>query len=445
MPPGDNAAALERFRTLLRIPTVSRRDERDNDWLEFERFISTVADLYPLTHAALTLERVAGHSLLYRWQGRHRADAAAVLMAHYDVVAATDAGWRHPPFAAALVDNDTLLWGRGAIDNKGSLVAILEAVEALVSEGFQPDRDVYLFFGHNEETAGAGAVEAVEVLSGRGIRASIVLDEGGAVVEGIFPGVAEPAAVVGVSEKGIATIDLVVEQQGGHASTPPTMTATTRLARAIVRLSRKPVRARLSAPTEEMIATLGAHARGPAKLLFVRPRLTGPVLLALFSRLSDETRAMVRSTIAVTELSGSIGANVLAETARATINARVAVGSSTAEVVEHVRRAIRDDSVSIIVRDSSEPSPVSPTTGEAWQLLSDAISATFSGVIVTPYVQLGASDSRRFTAMSDNVYRFTPFELSKRQRDALHAIDEHISVEAWVRGIRFYESFVRSL
>jgi carboxypeptidase PM20D1 len=437
---------VERFQRLLRIPTISRTRVDDTAWEHFDSFTAAIAETYPLLHAALDIERVAEHSLLYRWKGGTDG-VPSVLMAHYDVVPASDEGWEHPPFAAELTGEgaEARIWARGSIDNKGSLGALLEAVERLVGESFVPESDVYIFAGHNEETAGDGATTAVETLAARGIRPAFVLDEGGAVVEGIFPGVTKPAAVVGVSEKGIMSLILSVEQEGGHASTPPKFTATARLARAVTRLNRRPFPAGFSAPTIEMIETLGAHASGGLRWVFTHTRLTKPLLLALFSRLSEETSAMVRTTQAVTQLSGSAAPNVLAERAMATVNIRIATGSSVAASVAHVRKAINDPLVVLTVTEDSEPSPVSPTTGEAWERLSRAIVATYPGTVVTPYTQLGASDSRRFTAISDHVYRFTPFELSKAQRGTLHAINENIGVETWLRGIEFYERLVREL
>jgi len=433
---------VDRFQELLRIPTISRNEVELTDWAQFEAFRSALARLYPTAHAALELEVIAEHSLLYRWPGSGTGDPT-VLMAHYDVVPATDDGWDHPAFGATIVDD--ALYSRGSIDNKGSLVAIFEAVERLTAEGFTPTTDVYIFAGHNEETAGDGAEITVAELRARDIHPALVLDEGGAIVEGVFPTVTKPAAVIGVSEKGILTLVLTVDQVGGHASTPPRFSATARLARAIVRLTKKPFPARMSPPTVEMVQTLGAHASGALRLAFTNTRITKPLLVALFSRLSDETSAMVRTTAAVTRLSGSAGSNVLAESATAAVNIRVAVGSSVAKAIAHVRRAVRDDRVTISVEESSEPSPVSPTTGPAWQLLSRTIGEVFPGTVVTPYIQLGASDSRHFTAISDNVYRFTPFELSAAQRGALHARNENITIATWLRGIDFYEKLVRAL
>jgi carboxypeptidase PM20D1 len=437
---------VERFRALLRIPTISRLDTETVDWQQFDRFVTLLPQLYPGVHSSLTREIVAEHSLLYRWAGRS-AEHPTVLLAHYDVVAASDDRWDHPPFGAELTGagDDTILWARGALDDKGALVCILEAVERCVADGFVPANDVYLSFGHDEETTGSGARAIVELLSSRGIRPALLVDEGGAVVEGIFPGVSGPIAVVGVSEKGITSVDLTVVQDGGHASTPPRLSATARLARAIVRLNASPFRARFSDTNLEMIRTIGAHARQPYRFLFTQQWLTRGILLALFSRLGDETRAMVRTTAVVTRLSGSDAENALAEKASAIVNMRVAVGSTVAESVDHVRRAVADDRVEVTAVNPSEPSPISPTTGPQWDAVRGAILAVYPDVIVTPYIQLGASDSRHFARICDAVYRFTPFEMSLAERGTLHAVNERIHVATWLRGIDFYEALARAV
>lgn len=435
---------LDRFQQLLRIPTVSNYDPADTEWEHFERYIALLAELYPLIHEHLILERISEYSLLYRWAGQHTAPNPTVFMAHYDVVPATPEGWEYPPFAATVVGSgeDRTIWSRGTLDDKGSMVGILEAVESLLAEGFTPRGDVYLSFGHNEETAGDGAQAIVRTLASRGIRPAFVLDEGGAIVEGVFPGVADPIAVIGVAEKGIMTLRMTVKQNGGHASTPPLMTATVRLARAIVRLNNKPFPAAFSSVNIQMISTLGAHATGMLRFAFTNLWLTRALLLHVFRALGDETRAIVQTTQAVTQLSGSQAHNALAETAEADVNIRIAIGSSVADTIEHVRRAIRDPEVTLTALHPSEPSDVSPAKGPPWQLLQDAVEQVYPGTIVAPYVMLGASDSRHFTAISDNVYRFTPFQMSAEERGTLHARNERIRVSTFLRGIHFYRELL---
>ncbi|GAB3602440.1 M20/M25/M40 family metallo-hydrolase [Microbacterium aureliae] len=437
---------LERFRELLRIPTVSYADESRMDAGRFEEFRAALERLYPAVHGALEREVVAEHSLLLRWPGR-RAGEPTVLMAHMDVVPVVEADWRHPPFDATLVGEgpDAEVHARGAIDDKGALVAILEAVEALVAEGFAPARDVYLAFGHNEETAGGGARAIVDLLRGRGVRPSLVLDEGGAVVDGAVPGVGVPTAMVGVAERGVMTLRLSVAEAGGHASTPPRLPATARLARAVVRLQRRPFRPRLSPPVRAMLATLAPHARQPLGALFSAVAVTGPLIAAVMARLGPELNATVRTTAVVTELEGAPGENVLAARATAAVNIRLLPGDTVESATARVRRVIADPLIEVDVRHGSEPSPASPWRGEPWRRVARAVAdALGADIVTTPYLQLGASDSRWFCALSPNVYRFTPFHLTRAERDALHAADERIRVGVWERGIGFYRTLLES-
>ncbi len=438
------ASSVERFRELLRIPTVSHADEADIDWAAFDRFQDALERLYPALHDALEREVVGGHSLLFRWRGAAASDPL-VLMAHIDVVPVVESEWAHAPFAADLVGEgaDAEIHARGAIDDKGALVAIAEAVEQLVADGFAPARDVYLAFGHNEETAGGGAQAIVEVLRRRGIRPALVLDEGGAIVDGVIPGVTVPTAMVGVAERGVMTLLLTARDSGGHASTPPATPATARLARAIDRLHRHPSPPRLAPPVRAMLSTVAPHAPQPLRSVLRSLAVTGPLVAAVLSRLGPEMNAIVRTTAVATELSGAPGENVLATTARASINIRLLTGDTVAGAAERVRRVIADPAVEIEVRHGSDPSPVSPWRGEAWRRLASAVRATLGAdVVTTPYLQLGASDSRWFTAISDHVYRFTPFHLTRSERDALHAHDERIRVEVWLRGIGFYRELL---
>ncbi|WP_448262614.1 M20/M25/M40 family metallo-hydrolase [Microbacterium aurum] len=445
----DNDAAVARFRELLQLPTVSHADETEIEWEPFDAFVAALPRLYPRTHERLEREIVDGHSLLYRWPGAAASDPL-VLMAHYDVVPVVEEEWDRPPFAAEIVDDgvDAAIHARGAIDDKGSLVAILEAVEQLAGSDFRPARDVYLSFGHNEETAGGGARAVVDLLRERGVRPGLVIDEGGAVVEGVVPGVTVPTAMVGVAERGVMTALLTAREGGGHASTPPAFPATARLARAIGRLHRHPFPVRIAPPVRALFATLAPHAPQPLRWVFGNLALTGPLLARVFPRLGPEMNALVRTTAVATELSGAPGENVLATTARAAVNIRLLTGDTVASATDYVRRVIADPEVEVEVRHGSDPSPVSPWRGEPWRRVAGAVASALSdsssgeNIVTTPYIQLGASDSRWFTAISAHVYRFTPFHLTRAERDALHSHNERIRVQVWLRGIGFYRDLI---
>ncbi|MFF8185955.1 M20/M25/M40 family metallo-hydrolase [Microbacterium sp. NPDC016588] len=437
---------VERFRELLAIPTVSHVDPTRTDTARFDEFRAALERLYPLVHARLEREIVAGHALLYRWPGASSLDPL-LLLAHQDVVDTAGQPWTRDPFGAVVEGEgaDAALYARGAIDDKGALVAILEAVEQALTEGVVPRADVWLAFGHDEETLGEGARAIAALLAERGVRPALVLDEGGAVVEGALPGVGAPTAMIGVAERGSATFELIAREAGGHASTPPSFPATARLARAIDRIRRRPFPRRLVPPVRAMLASAAAHASEPVRTVFRRTAVTAPVLTAAFALLGPETNALVRTTAVVTRLEGSAGDNVLATTARATVNVRLLTGETISDAAIHLRRATDDPLIDIELRHGSDPSPVSPWQGTAWRRLAVAVAETLGDdVIPLPYLQLGASDSRFYTGLTDHVYRFTPFHLTRAERDALHAPDERIRVEVWLRGIGFYRALLAS-
>lgn len=439
--------ALERFQALLRVNTVSHTDETATDWSHFRAFRDLVAELYPALHAALEFETVAGHSLLWRWRGQEPGEPA-VLMAHYDVVSVTASEWSHPPFAAETVvsaDGRTSVVARGALDDKGSLVALLEAVEAAVLRGERPRHDVYLLSTHNEETAGDGAPAVVALLAARGVRPRFVLDEGGSVRHGMLPGVSTPIAVIGVTERGIMNLELTCRAVGGHASAPPPppgLLATQRLARAIHRLSENPFPSTLPEPIAELVRAASAHADPAHAVWYSRPHEHPEAVIGALAAHSHRAAAMLRTTVAITELRGSTGANVLASRASATANVRINPGGTVAGVVERIRAVIDDPEVEVTVKVAQEPSPVSstgtPGDGGPYDVLHDVVQESFPDAIVAPYVQTGGSDARHFHAISDNVYRFIPFEISPRHQLGVHGVDESVEVDQFERAIDFY-------
>ncbi len=447
VPPADAAgldpdAAAARLGELVRIPTVSSRDPGQVDAAAFRRFRDRLAELYPHTHRVLEREVLGDGALLYRWpSGTDRPPL--VLMAHHDVVPVTGQAWSRDPFSGAIEDG--CVHGRGAVDDKGSLVAVLEAVESLTAVGHVPPRDVYVFSGNDEEVLGVGAELAVQAFGDRGIRPWAVVDEGGAVVTGVFPGVPGQIAVVGLAEKGLLDVELVTSDAGGHASSPTPDGAPARLARAILRLDARPFPARLHDVVLGMVDAAGRHASGAYRALFAHAPVLRPLLATALARASREANALVRTTVAVTELEGSGARNVLATRARAHLDVRIALGETVQSTVERLRRVVADPSVEVRVLSGTDPSPVSRTDTEAYAALQAAVRAVYPEAAVAPYLMVQASDARHFARISDSVYRFMPFDLSRGELDALHAADERISVAALYRGAVFFRHLIRSL
>ena len=435
--------AVAKLQALVRIPTVSDRDPSKVDVAAFDALLAEHARLFPRLYAALELTRVGSHGLLFRWPGAS-GDRPVVLMAHLDVVPVDqDAPWRHPPFSADIVDG--AVWGRGTLDDKGCVVAISEAVERLLDPGMVPAQDVWLSFGSDEEVSGTAALEAVAELAGRGVRPWLVLDEGGAVAAEAFPGVRPPVAAIGVSEKGTTSVELRVQGRGGHASTPARYGPTARLARAILRVDRHPMPARIPDTTIELFRRLAPHAPRVLKPLLANVDRVRPVLTRVLLAAGPESAAMTRTTFATTTLSGSPALNVIASTARAGINVRVMVGDTVADVVAHLRRVIADPQVHIDVVEEGEASPVSPVDDEAFRLVESTVAELFPEAVPAPYVMMAATDSRHFTAICPRVYRFAPFRMSKAQRAAIHSYDEHLGVDDFLLGIDWYQRLIERI
>nr|WP_314845074.1 M20/M25/M40 family metallo-hydrolase [uncultured Microbacterium sp.] len=438
------AGIAERLSRMIQLPTVSAElDQRGS--APFEQFVALIADLYPLVHASLDLERHTDFGLLFHWRGSGAASGGpAVLMAHYDVVPVDESdAWTHPPFAGVIADG--IVHGRGALDDKGPLIVILEAVENLLADGFVPARDVYLSFGGNEETYGRAAEEIALVLRQRGIVPWIVVDEGGAVVDAPLPFVRGRAAMIGVGEKGVMTLSLSARGDGGHASAPPAFTAVRRVARAVDRLGPSTFPPRAPKAIGRMLTRLAENTPGPAGVLL---RMLGgaPLLTArVFAALGGEAAALVRTTVAPTMQSGGTAANVLPSQASATVNLRIALGQTTQQTVLRVRRRIRDPLVSVRVVEADAPSPESPTDNAQFALLADALAVSHPGVPAVPYVMMAATDSRHFHRFSPAVYRFAPLDMSNAQRASIHGVDENVEIAAVVRGETFHRALLERL
>jgi carboxypeptidase PM20D1 len=439
----QDSEVVEKLQSLLRIPTVSHDDEALIDREPFERLHGALAESFPLLHEHLTRQRICDHALLFHWKGSGDGDPL-VLMAHLDVVPVDDsAPWQHPPFAAEL--HDGAIWGRGTLDDKSSVVGICAAVERLLEQDFVPARDVWLSFGAREEVSGPDAATAAEELRSRGVTPWLVLDEGGAVAHEAFPGVEPPLGVIGVSEKGTTTFVLRAEGRGGHSSTPSTGGPTARIARAVVRLEKRPFPASLPEPTLEMFVRLAPHAPLALRPLFANARRLQPVLKRTLPAAGPEAAALVRTTMAVTTLSGSPAHNVIASNATAAVNLRLQVGETIASATAHVRKAVDDDSIRLDVVDANEASPVSPTDDPAFELIASTVTELFEDAVPTPYVMMGATDSRHFTSICPRVYRFTPFRMTKAQRESIHSYDEHIGVDDFLHGVRWYTRLIERL
>ncbi len=460
----DAATLGTRLSRMVQVRTVTplTRDPLSaEEAAVFIAFQDLLRELYPTLFGIAEVSTVGRAGLLLRVGGTAaRADTPSLgpvlLMAHQDVVPAPaetweGTGWTHPPFAGAVGDGDggLTVYGRGTLDDKGALLVLLEAVEDLLSEGWRPGDDVHLLLGGDEESYGASAVAAAEELDRRGVRPALVVDEGGAVVTGIVPGLTRRAAVVGVAEKGITTLKVTVSadpRKPAHASTPPRRSAAGGLARAITAIERNPHPAHLDRVALRMFAGLAPYVPGPLGRVLARPDRLQPVLGRILPLVGPELAAMVRTTMAVTMLEGSPAPNVLGATAAAIVNMRVATSSSVAAATAHVDRVVRRAvgrglTVDVEVLEGSEPTPPSPMDGR-WEAIRTAIAAAYPDAVAIPYTMLAASDSRHLAHIAPAIYRFSPLFMSAGQRASVHGVDERVTADSLLRGVRFYRELL---
>lgn len=450
----DPEEAARRLAELIRCrttaPPSASGDQEPADYSEFKKIRQLLKQFYPLTHQTLTRELVNSHSMLYHWPGRND-EKPLLLMAHYDVVPADESGWEQPPFGGII--NNGIIWGRGALDTKVTVCAIFETVEALLAAGFKPDQDIYLAFGHDEETMGHGAPAIVEVLQNRGVRPDMVLDEGGAIVDNVFPGVKKPIAVVGLAEKGVADLEVVLQGRGGHSSTPGRNNPLAMLGRVILQVEKNPFKADIPPEVREMFNILGGHMPFHYRIVFANLWCFKPLLLKLLPLISRELNALCRTTCVFTIARAGQASNVIPEQVRAVANLRLAASDTLAGVLQYITdqamaatiKARQDEEplqVKVNLLGGHDASPSTSVNSSAYRKLVDTVETVFKDTIVTPYIMLGASDSRHYCAISDNVLRFSPIHLSKEELRSIHGHNERITVEKLGRVIQFYLSLV---
>ena len=428
-------AAISALQQLIRCKTISYYDPEQEDDAEFEKLINLLPELYPEVFANCEFMRLPDRALLFRWAGR-TDDAPSVMMAHYDVVPVEAVNWAKPPFEGIIEDG--VLWGRGSLDTKVTFNGVLTAANTLIQEGFQPEQDVYFAFSGGEEVNGEGAVRIVEWFRQHGITPALVVDEGGAVVEGVFPGVKAPCGLIGIAEKGMMNAHFSVKSSGGHASAPKPHTPVGILSRACCAVEEHPFPMHITKPAAEMLDTLGRHSNFLYRLIFSNMWLFRGALNLLCKKTGGEINALVRTTVAFTQASGSVAPNVIPPSASMTANLRLNPMDSVRSAKKRLLHVINDPAVELTIGSSMEPSPISETNCPAWDKVASAVANTWPGCIVSPYLMVQCSDSRHYRDLSNHVYRFSAMDLTSEERSTIHGNNERIRLETAKRAVEFY-------
>ncbi len=427
--------AVENLCELVKCKTISYYDSSLENDAEFKKLIGLLPTLYPNVAATCEFKELPDRALLFKWKGQN-SDAAAVMMAHYDVVPVNEELWEKPPFEAIIEDG--VIWGRGTLDTKVTMNAILSAAEHLIEKGFVPKQDIYFAFSGGEETNGKGAINIVDYFIENNIKLSFVVDEGGAVVENVFPGVKAPCGLIGIAEKGLMNVKYTAKSGGGHASAPKPNTPFERLSRACLNISHYPTKSHLTIPVAEMFDTLGRHSSFIYRMIFANLWLFYPVLDSICTKSGGELNALMRTTVAFTQSNGSTAPNVIPPEATLVSNIRINPFDTTDSVLEYLKKTVDDKDIEITMLEGTNPSRISKTECSEWEKVASAVADTWQGSIVSPYLMVQCSDSRHYGRISDKVYRFSAMDLTSEERATIHGNNERIRIDALCRSVEFY-------
>jgi carboxypeptidase PM20D1 len=445
----DTAAAAARLGAAVRLKTIAMPNDVDANAAEFTALHAHLQSSFPKAHAALQREVVGQYGLLYTWPGSDTKAAPIALMAHQDVVPVapgTESDWTEPPFSGAVKDG--FVWGRGSWDDKGNLMAVMEAVELLAASGFKPRQTVYLVFGQDEEIGGMrGAAQMAKLLKQRGVQLQFVLDEGLLITEGLLAGLTKPAALVGVAEKGYLSLQLTASAAPGHSSMPPPQagqSAIGMLSAALARLEDQQMPLSVRGLSKEMFETLAPEMSGANRVFLSNMWLFKPIIEQQLKKVAS-TNATLRTTTALTVFNAGNADNVLPGRANATVNFRLLPGDSSDQVVEHVTQAVANPSVKVEKTSGfSEASKVAHTDAAGYQLINKTVRQLNADVIVAPGLMIGATDSRHFDGVADNIYKFSPVRAKPEDLKRFHGTNERISLANYAELIQFYHQLLRN-
>ena len=436
----DKDKAVETLRTLVRFKTISYRDKSKEDDKEFEGLIKKLPELYPNVFAKCEFKRLPDRALLFRWKGKE-SGKPTVLMAHYDVVPVNEEMWDKPAFEAIL-END-VIWGRGTLDTKVTFNGVLFSADHLIAQGFTPENDIYFAFSGGEEINGKGASNIVDYFEENGIELGLVVDEGGAVVENVFPGVKTPCGLIGIAEKGMVDVKYEAKSNGGHASAPKPHTPVGILSKACTRIENNPFKCHITKPVAEMFDTLGRHSTLLYRVIFANLWVFSPVLALLGKIQGGEMNALLRTTVAFTQMEGSAAANVIPPKASMVSNIRLNPHDTIDSALTYLKKTIDDDSIELSVISGMNPSRISQTDCEAYSKVAKAVASTWKGCITSPYLMVQCSDSRHYGRISDKVYRFSAMDLTAEERSTIHGNNERIRVNCLHKAVECYIRLIK--
>ena len=433
----------------IKIPTIANRDESLVDWAPFDEFHAMLEKAYPLMHEKLEKQIISTRSLLYHWKSEHPEKEPIALLSHQDVVPVTpgtEDDWKYPAYSGEIAEG--FLWGRGAIDMKNHLIGVCEAVETLLEEGYVPERDVYLCFGHNEEVMAEGEICGADCMmrwfKERGIHLDSVLDEGGAILEAKVDKVIDGhLAGVGIAEKGHVDFEISVNAKGGHSSQPPKHSALGELSRIVCKLENNQFKAELTPQLYSLFNEIGKNTTYPVRCVMSNLPVLKPLITKICSEIPP-VASMMRTTTAVTMANGSPAPNVLPQKATVNVNFRIMPGQTIEDVEAHIRK-IAGPKAEIRMVSGKNPSKISPTDSRAFNAIREICKEMDPKAIVAPYLVMGGTDARNYEDVCDNIYRYSPFLMDTALLLTCHGTNERIPLTSLKDGVVFFKKYIREL
>ncbi|QMS85309.1 M20/M25/M40 family metallo-hydrolase [Candidatus Xianfuyuplasma coldseepsis] len=427
------------FQKMIQVKTLSY-DPKTKDVTAFEAFHKVLQELFPNVYNTMEQTVFEGHSILFKWTGKS-SDKPIVLMAHQDVVPASNSGWDYPPFSGHLTED--LIYGRGTLDTKSTLYGIFKAIDELIGQGFTPEHDIYISSSTDEETSGFGAHKSVEKLQEFGVKPYLVLDEGGAIVRGSLPSVQKPIALIGVLEKGYANIKFTAKSAGGHSSYPPKNSPIARLSAFVQDVENHfPLKTKMIPEVAAIFSEAAPAMKGPYRFLFGNLWLFKPLLTWLLPKINPFGRALLSTTIAFTMQEGSDAENVIPAEASVTANLRIHPIQNIDSSFNVLQKIAKKYDIEAELLEAREASPISSTSNDAYRYIVKMIMKNYPDVLVSPYVMLGGTDCRYFSEITESALRFSPVRMDNKDLKKIHGINEAIPKTCLTEAVLFYKDII---
>lgn len=463
--------AVERLAGGIRIRSVSSIDYEDTNFQPFDQFKLYLEQQYPEIYKTMDTITINKYGMLFHWKGKNPQAKPILFLSHYDVVpvvgydpttAPADSiifnisdkaaipidsiqtHWTYSPFSGAVANG--YIYGRGTLDMKGMLFSIMEAADNLINEGFQPEQDIWLAFGHDEEVSGReGAVKIAQYFKEKGIHFDAVYDEGGFVVapKSAIESVDKPLALVGTGEKGFLTVRISVKGIGGHSSMPPLKGSLVYAAEIIEKLNNKQMDAEIIPPIESFLQNVGGEMGFVSKMAIANQWALKSVLLNSLTK-SSASNALVRTTTAITMAKGSDAPNVLSSVSEVTVNFRILPGNTVAQVMDHIKKVCEGYDVDFETVSSREPSAISSDKTRGFEIIKESIAEIYPEAIVTPYITIGGTDAYKYQIVSDNIYRLMPILINKYEQRLIHNENEQLSLENYGKMIWYFQNIMKN-